>query len=52
MGDEETDNSGRKRPPLSWSAMLWIVLLAILAAAVCAYLLVSPFFHQRPPTGM
>ncbi len=52
MSHEEIDDSEPKRPSLSWAAMLWIVLLAILAAAGCAYLLVNPFFHQRPPSGM
>jgi len=33
---------------MSWAAMLGLVLLAILVAAGCAYLLVSPFFHQHP----
>jgi len=49
--EDETDDSQRKRLSLSWTAMLCIVLLAILAAAGCAYLLVNPFFHQHPPGG-
>jgi hypothetical protein len=32
--------------------MLCIVLVAILAAAGCAYLLVNPFFHRHPPSGL
>jgi hypothetical protein len=49
MVREESDNSERKGASLSWTAMLMIVLLAILAAAGCAYLVVYPFFHRRAP---
>jgi len=52
ISHEEKDNSQRKRASLSWTAMLWIVLLGILAAAGFAYLLVNPFFHQHPPSGL
>jgi len=52
MGGRKTDVSQRKRPSLSWTAMLCIVLVAILAAAGCAYLLVNPFFHRHPPSGL
>jgi hypothetical protein len=40
--------SERVRLALSWRAMLVLIMLAILLAAACAYLLVNPFFHQHP----
>jgi hypothetical protein len=47
-GPQDPERRGRS---LSWTAMLWIVLFAILVAAGCAYLVVSPFFHQHVPIG-
>jgi uncharacterized integral membrane protein len=44
---QEEPVEGQRRS-LSWAAMLMLVLLAILLAAGCAYLLVNPFFHQHP----
>jgi hypothetical protein len=49
MQQEEADTSERKGASLSWSAMLWVVLLAILAASGVAYLVVYPFFHRPAP---
>ena len=54
MSDTESSGGAEQKPHagqggLSWSAMLAIVALAILAAAAIAYLLVNPFFHQHTP---
>jgi len=42
------DTPSHKPSSMSWAAMLALVLLAILVATGCAYLLVNPFFHQHP----
>ncbi|MBW4026364.1 MAG: hypothetical protein HIU93_03095 [Acidobacteria bacterium] len=45
----ETQEDGQKPSGgISWRAMLFILLGAILVAAAVAYRLIFPFFHQQP----
>jgi hypothetical protein len=37
------------RPGPSWGRMLMLLAIAILVAALIAYRLIYPFFHQHPP---